>query len=507
MLDLTSALAVALLAGPAAALAALAAPSPDAACRRAARAVALGAALAAVLLASAVLGDGATVGPFAATSFSALVLVLVLGMGATVLSFAGRALRHEPYQQRFAVVGGAVVGAAASFACATDVLVLVAGWLVSSALTVALLRTGPDAGRTARAQRVRRTFLIGDACVVVGTGVLAWRAGSTTIADLDVAGPWAAAAGVLLVVGAAARAATAPFHRWLPSSIVVPTPTSALLHAGVVNGGAILLITLAPAVAEELVPALLAVALGATSCAFAEAVMLTRPDVKGRLAWSTVAQMSFTLVLCGLGLHVAAALHLVAHGMYKGALFLGSGSSVRAAARDRAVAAPGWPRAQRAPVALAMPLLAGAGALVALGEPATAELLVPVGLVAVAGARASQGWASRSGSRRHAVTGIVVASGLVAAFVATTSALKGPVQQALVPSDPAVPALAVLAVLGPLGAIAWAHGRPGIEVLAPVWARARRAGQAALSSGPRATTRPADVRPSTTAIAAAPIGG
>ncbi|HEX2578605.1 MAG TPA: proton-conducting transporter membrane subunit, partial [Aquihabitans sp.] len=274
--DLTQILlGTALLAGPAAAgAAALLGRDPVRASSAASRTLAGGAA-AALGLVVATFADGPVdVTGFEVTPAVALVLVLVLATGATVVGFASRSLRHEPYQAGFATTASLVVGAAAVLATTTDLLVLAAAWTATSLFAVRLVATGPAGG--APASPMRRSFVVADLFLVGAVAALVVASGSTAIADLETGGVLAVAAGMALVVAAAARSAGVPFHRWLPASTAAPTPASALLHAGVVNAGAIVLIKLAPVTTASLPAAALAVALGGVSCIAAEAIMLTR---------------------------------------------------------------------------------------------------------------------------------------------------------------------------------------------------------------------------------------
>jgi NAD(P)H-quinone oxidoreductase subunit 5 len=138
---------------------------------------------------------------------------------------------------------------------------------------------------------------------------------------------WAA---VFVVISAALKSAQLPFHGWLLQVMEAPTPVSALLHAGIVNAGAFLVIRMSPVMAQaEFALALLAI-IGLVTLAVASLVMLTQTSIKVSLAWSTTAQMGFMLLECGLGLYSLAMLHLVAHSLYKAHAFLSSGSGVDA---------------------------------------------------------------------------------------------------------------------------------------------------------------------------------
>lgn len=169
----------------------------------------------------------------------------------------------------------------------------------------------------------------------------------------------------LLVGGALLMTASFPVHGWLTEVMEAPTPVSALLHAGIVNAGGIVLIRSADLVqASPGAMALLAIVGGFTAL-FGSAVMLTQSAVKTALAWSTVAQMGFMMLQCGLGLWTLALLHIVAHSLYKAHAFLSSGTAVEAVAsvrRPGPVAAPDLAAVGRA-FAIALALYAAAAGL------------------------------------------------------------------------------------------------------------------------------------------------
>jgi NAD(P)H-quinone oxidoreductase subunit 5 len=157
---------------------------------------------------------------------------------------------------------------------------------------------------------------------------------------------------VLLVIGAMMKSAQFPFHGWLTEVMETPTPVSALLHAGIINGGGFLILRLSDIVSLS-VPALQMLAVvGGFTALFASVVMLTQTSIKVSLAWSTIAQMGFMMLQCGLGAFSAAALHIVAHSLYKAHAFLSSGSVIDLS-RGSWVAQPhGKPHPARLVVAL-----------------------------------------------------------------------------------------------------------------------------------------------------------
>jgi len=102
-----------------------------------------------------------------------------------------------------------------------------------------------------------------------------------------------------------------------------------LLHAGVVNLGGFILIRFAPLLDQATPARMLLVVFGLGTAVIAGLVMLTRISIKVRLAWSTIAQMGFMLLECGLGLYTLAALHLLGHSVYKAHAFLSASMVVQ----------------------------------------------------------------------------------------------------------------------------------------------------------------------------------
>ena len=129
----------------------------------------------------------------------------------------------------------------------------------------------------------------------------------------------------LIVAGAMIKTVQIPFHSWLPETLEVPTPVSALMHAGIVNAGGYLLIRMAPLLSTVPSSLWLCTAVGGLTALYGVTVMRCQSSVKGALAYSTIAQMGFMVFECGLGAYSAALVHLVAHSLYKAHAFLASG--------------------------------------------------------------------------------------------------------------------------------------------------------------------------------------
>ncbi|EHR61549.1 MULTISPECIES: proton-conducting transporter membrane subunit [Pseudonocardiaceae] len=369
----------------------------------------------------------------------AIVLLLVCTVSAVVQAFARRYLHGDPAAARFAVAAGALTAATTVMVTAATLVTLAVAWTLTGVILcrlVGMYRPAPSAVDAAR--RTTRAVVAGDAALWTGV-VLA----VTVWGDLDLRHQGDAALGgavgtvvaCSLVVAAAVRCAQLPWHRWLPATLAAPTPVSALLHAGVVNAGGVLLVKLSPIVGAAPVATHLAFAIGAASVVAATAIMLTRPDIKGALVHSTIGQMGFMLMTCGLGLYAATVVHLVAHGLFKATLFLGSGSAVqRHAGHTAAPPAPRLAPARAAQVAV----LAGVAAVAAVGVAAWLLPLhaggVALSLFAVAtAARLAWGWLRRHPTGGALVTVVIVLPGVAIGYLA----LVGAVTELLAPSLPA----------------------------------------------------------------------
>lgn len=177
---------------------------------------------------------------------------------------------------------------------------------------------------------------LADACFVSAVVIIGLEVGSVQI---NVVNAFARAHGelspplhlatILLVFGVILKTAQLPFHGWMTQVMEAPTPVSALLHAGVVNIGGFVMIRLAPLMADAAIAQSILVGVGLFTTIVASLVMTSRVAIKGALAWSTIGQMGFMLVQCGLGAWDLALMHLLAHSLYKAHTFLSASSVVQ----------------------------------------------------------------------------------------------------------------------------------------------------------------------------------
>ena len=136
---------------------------------------------------------------------------------------------------------------------------------------------------------------------------------------------------LLIFVGAMAKSAQFPLHVWLPDTMDSPTPVSALMHAGIINAGGFLLNRLAPFYALSPTTLHIVFVVGALTVLLGASMMLVQNDIKKTLGFSTMGQMGYMIMECGLGAFALAIFHLIAHGLFKATLFLGAGQGIHSA--------------------------------------------------------------------------------------------------------------------------------------------------------------------------------
>lgn len=341
--------------------------------------LALALALAALLVesAAAARGHGVTAaagGWLAIRPFAAWVSLLVQLLGAAIGVYSSKHLEGEPRQRVYVASLAAVLAAVHALLLANHWVVLIAAWAAIQRAMRELLcfyRDRPFALLAVHKKRV--TDLAADVLLIVAAA-LAWsQVGSGSLSALWAyigaghASPLLAWSAVCLVLAVIARTALMPVHGWLVQVMEAPTPVSALLHAGVVNLGGYVLVLFAPLLGVSPAARWLLVVFGLLSAIVAGTVLVTRVSQKVHLAWSTIAQMGFMLLECGLGLYLFAALHLLGHSLYKAHNFLNASSAVRECKRKmitgEARHAP-WSMALAVPAALAIVFaiqLAGGG--------------------------------------------------------------------------------------------------------------------------------------------------
>lgn len=263
--------------------------------------------------------------------FSLLMVVLVGGIGVAVFIYSARYFMPRTDLGGFAATLVAFAGAMLGVVTADNVLVLYVFWELTS-ITSYLLIGFEDRSAAARAAALKALLVTGTGglAMLAGLVMVAQQAGTYSLSGILAQPPTGsvAAAGLALVlVGAFSKSAQVPFHFWLPGAMAAPTPVSAYLHsATMVKAGVYLIARLAPVFAPLVAywrP--LVVSVGVATMLLGGWRALSQKDMKLVLAMGTVSQLGFMTVLVGYGdasLTLAGMAVIVAHSIFKAALFM-----------------------------------------------------------------------------------------------------------------------------------------------------------------------------------------
>ncbi|MEU2040127.1 Na+/H+ antiporter subunit A [Nocardia niwae] len=266
-------------------------------------------------------------------TLAAVLCALVLGIGALVLVYCGRYFENdEPRLGVFAAELVAFAGAMFGLVTSDNMVLLYVFWEATTVLSFLLI--GHNAEQAASRRAAIQALLVtgaGGLAMLAGIVVLGTVSGSYLLSDLLTAadppsGPAVGVAVALLLVGALTKSAVVPLHFWLPGAMAAPTPVSAYLHAAaMVKAGVYLVARLAPVFAQNPVWHPLVLTLGSASMLLAGLRALQVVDLKLVLAFGTVSQLGFLIVLVGIGTPGAAlagVTMIVAHALFKACLFL-----------------------------------------------------------------------------------------------------------------------------------------------------------------------------------------
>lgn len=418
-------------------------------------------------------------GPLALTlrldAVSATMTVLVAFVGWIVMRYARTYLKGEAREGRCHALMLTTLAAVLVLTQAGSLITMILAFVAVGLGLRQLLLFYPERAEARRAAtKFTWVWHAGDAALIAATALLIAACGTCDVGSLTMAAseglPLAGHAAVaLLVVAAALKTAAFPVHGWLTEVMEAPTPISALLHAGIINAGGFLLIRVADMVQASPGAMAALVMIGGLTALFGAVVMLTQSAIKTALAWSTVAQMGFMLLQCGLGLWALALLHIVAHSLYKAHAFLSSGGAVQAVASLRRPGPVAVPKlgAVLQSFALAILLYAAVAALFTMvAGPKSAQALA-LGTMLIFGVAylVAQGLADKAPAAltwRTAFASLGAAAAYFS-FQLVADALWGPQLPPVQQAGPLEWALIVLAVVS-FGIVAFA------QALFPLWA-------------------------------------
>ncbi|WP_379970933.1 NADH dehydrogenase subunit 5 [Ectobacillus sp. sgz5001026] len=290
-----------------------------------------------VALFALVMAKGSMVfGPWRFDSLSWLVALFVLTIGLIVQRYSVRYLFGDRYYRKyFALLTFTTVADSVAW-LSDDVRLLLLCWGATLFGLTLLIRLKKEWGVARLAGLVTgRLFAVSWMALLLAVIWLTMATGHhqlSLILEKDslakVASWQRTGMNLLLLVAVMIPAAQWPFQRWLLDSVVTPTPISAVMHAGIVNAGGILLTRFSPLFNGDVAQVILLL-IASISVLIGTGIMLVHVDYKRQLVGSTIAQMGFMLIQCALGAYLAAIIHAVLHGLFKSTLFLQAGSAAQ----------------------------------------------------------------------------------------------------------------------------------------------------------------------------------
>ena len=269
-------------------------------------------------------------------------LLVVTGVGFLIHVYSVGYMADDPSYYRFFTYLNLFMFFMLTLILANNYLVMFIGWEgvgLASYLLIGFWFTKDSA-----ASAGKKAFIvnrIGDFGFLIGLFLIIQHFGSLNFTELfakvqpytpETSGAGLLTAiGILLMVGACGKSAQIPLYVWLPDAMEGPTPVSALIHAATMVTAGVYMVARSHVIFERAPIALTVVAIiGTLTALFAATIGITQTDIKKVLAYSTVSQLGYMFVACGVGAFSAGIFHLMTHAFFKGLLFLAAGSVIHA---------------------------------------------------------------------------------------------------------------------------------------------------------------------------------
>src|SRR5881396_434156 len=273
---------------------------------------------------------------------SAIWLLFVTGVGMLIHIYSTGYMAHEGGYYRFFGYLNLFMFSMLMLILGNNYAVLFVGWegvgLCSYLLIGFYFHRKPASDAANKAFIVNR---IGDAGFLLGMFTIVWYFGTFRFTEITalardpqlfrIGDPIITVACLLLFIGATGKSAQLPLYVWLPDAMEGPTPVSALIHAATMVTAGVYMVARCKALFLLAPKAMLLVAVvGALTAIFAASIGLVQNDIKRVLAYSTVSQLGYMFLGCGVGAFAAGIFHLMTHAFFKALLFLASGSVIHA---------------------------------------------------------------------------------------------------------------------------------------------------------------------------------
>jgi len=282
---------------------------------------------------------------------SAVMMALILAVGTIVYRYSVNYMYEDRFYRRFMALIGLTTFVLLCMVSSANLIMLFIFWQLLSYLLYLLAHNLTHPATLEGAFKTFTFLRIGDAAFLAGIvlahslyGTIEFhelfaRAAETSLTvspfpGVEIGGPTAVT--LLLFIGVMSKSAQFPLHVWLPSSLYAPTSVHALLHAGIINAGGFLMNRLAPLYGLSPVTLHVALVVGTLTAILGASMMLTQNDIKKTLGFSTIGQMGYMIMECGLGAFGLGVFHLIAHGIFKATVFLNCGNVIHKARQEPA---------------------------------------------------------------------------------------------------------------------------------------------------------------------------
>ena len=272
---------------------------------------------------------------------SSIFMLIVTGVGLCIFVFATGYMHGEAGFYRFFAYMGLFMFAMLVLVMGSNFVMMFVGWEGVGLCSYLLIGYYFDRQEAANASR--KAFItnrIGDfgfALAIFGVIATFGSAQYTEVFNqakafpIELLGHWGILSWIALglFVGACGKSAQLPLHVWLPDAMAGPTPVSALIHAATMVTAGLYMVTRTNVIFQHSQTMLLVVALvGAATAIFAATIGITQNDIKKVLAYSTVSQLGFMFMACGVGAFAIGIFHVMTHAFFKALMFLGAGSVI-----------------------------------------------------------------------------------------------------------------------------------------------------------------------------------
>lgn len=278
---------------------------------------------------------------FVVDQISAIMILVITGVGTLIHLFSIGYMHHDKGVAKYFAYLNLFIFNMLLLVLGDSLLVMFVGWEgvgLCSYLLIGFWFT--DSEKAAAGMKAFVTNRVGDAAFLLGMFVLFVSFGTLNFAELNALAPTVAESSWLgavtlgtlfLFIGATGKSAQIPLYVWLPDAMAGPTPVSALIHAAtMVTAGVYMIVRLNPLFIVAPNTMMVIAIIGAATAVLAATIGMTQWDIKKVLAYSTVSQLGYMFLACGVGAFGAAMFHLMTHAFFKALMFLGSGSVIHA---------------------------------------------------------------------------------------------------------------------------------------------------------------------------------